>query len=120
MNSGTPPGGLLGTADACPEPLPYQDPSARHLAALLMLPICVSAPIFLLQSAAQSVNVSPTLAFSPEKKNPRYQTKPPELEHCWLHGCIFLEEADELLARVYEIFSLLTSRLCDSGSSRRA
>lgn len=107
MNSGTPPGGLLGTADACPEPLPYQDPSARHFATLLMLTICVSAPIFQLQSAAQSVYVSPTLAFSPKKKNNkknkkrRYQTKTPSR-----NASLFL-----LLARVYAIFALLTSPL---------
>lgn len=76
MNSGTPPGGLLGTADACPEPLPYQDPSARHFATLLMLTICVSAPIFQLQSAAQSVCVSPTLAFSPKKEISGTKQKP--------------------------------------------
>lgn len=34
MNSGGPPGGPLGTADACLGPLPYQDPSARHSATL--------------------------------------------------------------------------------------
>lgn len=75
MNSGTPPGGLLGTADACPEPLPYQDPSARRFATALMLSICVSAPVFLLQSAVQSVCVSLPLALS--LKTPPYQTKNP-------------------------------------------
>lgn len=73
MNSGTPPGGLLGTADACPEPLPSQDPSARHFATTLVLSICVSAPVSLLQSAVQSVCVSLPLALSP--KTPQSQTK---------------------------------------------
>lgn len=117
MNSGTPLGGLLGTADACPEPLPYQDLSARHLATLLMLSIWVSAPVFLLQSAVQSVCVSLPLALS--LKTPQHQPK--TRVRTLLSGSIgeslVLMEAGLLLARVWEIFSLLTSPLCDSGSS---
>lgn len=94
VNSGTPPGGLLGTADACPEPLPYQDPSARQFATLLMLTICVSAPIFQLQSAAQSVYVSPTLAFSP-KKDLQHQTKSPSRNTV---GRIFISRESRLAA----------------------
>lgn len=116
MNSGTPPGGLLGTADACPEPLPYQDPSARHLATTLMLSICVSAPVFLLQSAVQSVCASRPLALSP--KTPQHQPKTPSQNVAGsISASLVLVEAGLLLTRVWEIFCLLTSPLCDSGAS---
>lgn len=117
MNSGTPPGGLLGTADACPEPLPYQDPSARRFATALMLSICVSAPVFLLQSAVQSVCVSLPLALS--LKTLPYQTKTGVRRLLAPSArLLILMEAGLLVARVCEIFALLTSPICDSGSSR--
>lgn len=86
------PGGLLGTADACPELLPYQDPSARHSATLLTLSIRLSAPIFLSQSAAQSVSVSLPLSYSPHFPQYYHISTKAESKHCWLDGYIFISD----------------------------
>lgn len=97
------PWGLLGTADVCPELLPYQDPSARHFATLLTL----SCPVFLSQSATQSISfcLSFSLIFCILAEA--------ESKHSWPDGFLFISDRLGLVAVLwFERASLLTILLC--------
>lgn len=110
------PGGLLGTADACPEPLPYHDSSARHSATLLTLSLSLS-PSFCL-SLLLSLSPSTYLWLSPEKSATSQKNRSGNIFGS-MGASLFLIEAGQLIACVYEIFSLLTSPLSYFGSGWR-
>lgn len=92
MNSGGPPGGLQGTADACPGPLPYQDPSARHSATLYthtrMQTQTHTHTLSVFPSCCPT-SVPPPLLSAPSQQKPREQ-------YCRPDGRIFLEASQSL------------------------
>lgn len=110
------PGGLLGTADACPELLPYQDPSARHSATLLTLsiPLSVFLPPSSCLSLLLSLSLSPYLCpLPPIFSNTTTSQQKPESKHCWLDGYIFISDRLGLVDGLcLERASLLTVPLC--------
>lgn len=83
------PGGLLGTADACPELPPYQDPSARHSATRLTLypSFCLYLSVSVCRSVCLCLTASVLFASFSEILSET------ESRHCWLQGDIFISDS---------------------------